>query len=144
MAKGNDGNLLQHGIELAAISAINCRPVFLTCTHSMAPRERCENPNRDRRLRHWLNANAGDPSVVLAYQQTNASLDSYPNSAELIASLVGNENLRGDLFEVCNDKIRALNARWNDHSVNHERRSVERTLPGGVFVASPGAPASSK
>jgi hypothetical protein len=63
MAKGNDGNLLQHGIELAAVSAIASKPLWLTCTHSMAPRESCPEPNRDRRLRHWLNTQFGTPSV---------------------------------------------------------------------------------
>ena len=126
MAKGNDGNLLQHGIELAAISAIDRLPIFLTCTHSMAPRESCDDPQRDRRLRHWLSADVDTPSVAHAYRNTDASLDAYPNTAELIASLVGDANLRGDLFEVCDDKIRALRARWNAHSV-HVRGKSWRT-----------------
>jgi hypothetical protein len=117
MAKGNDGNLLQHGIELAAVSAIDRLPTFLTCTHSMAPRERCDDPRRDRRLRYWLNEAGNTPSVARAYRETNASLESYPNTSELIASLIGNEKLRGDLFEVCDDKIRELRARWNGYPV---------------------------
>ncbi len=146
MARGNDGNLLQHGIELAAISAIDRLPVFLTCTHSMAPRERCDDPKRDRRLRHWLNAYTDTPSVAHAYRETNATLDSYPNSAELIASLVGDENLRGDLFEVCADRIRDLCARWNDHSVDVRGQSWrtgldEITIPstedGWLFTMDP-------
>jgi hypothetical protein len=104
MAKGNDGNLLQHGIELAAVSAIASKPLWLTCTHSMAPRESCPEPNRDRRLRHWLNTQFGTPSVAAAYRLTNATLDSYPNTSELIAATFGDENIRGDLFEVCEDK----------------------------------------
>lgn len=117
MAKGNDGNLLQHGIELAIVSALESRPLSLTCTHTMAPREPCDDPKRDRRLRHWLNVDAETPSVAKAYRDTNASLDSYPNTADLIASQVGDANLRGDLFEVCSTKIGALTERWADGSV---------------------------
>jgi hypothetical protein len=113
MAKGNDGNLMQHGIELAAVSAIASKPLWLTCTHSMAPRESCPEPNRDRRLRHWLNTQFGTPSVAAAYRLTNATLDSYPNTSELIAATFGDENIRGDLFEVCEDKICDLHARWS-------------------------------
>jgi len=113
MAKGNDGNLLQHGIELAAVSAIGSKPLWLTCTHSMAPREVCAEPNRDRRLRHWLKSPLGTPSIAAAYQRTKAALDSYPNTSELIAATVGDENICGDLFEVCETKIRSLRARWS-------------------------------
>ena len=104
MAKGNDGNLLQHGIELAAVSAIGSKPLWLTCTHSMAPRESCPEPNRDRRLRHWLKSQVATSSVGAAYRLTNATLDSYPNTSELIAATLSDENIRGDLFEVCEDK----------------------------------------
>jgi len=117
MAKGNDGNVLQHGIELAIVSAIELRPLFLTCTHTMAPREHCDDPSRDRRLRHWLNVDTETPLVAKAYRDTNASLHSYPNTSELVASQVGNADLRGDLFEVCPNKINALNERWDDHLV---------------------------
>lgn len=117
MAKGNDGNLLQHGVELAAISAIGRRPISLTCTHSMAPREPCGDSKRNRRLRYWLTVGADAPSVARAYRMTNASLTSYPNTAELVASLVGDRNIRGDFFEVRGDKVLELKTRWDGHSV---------------------------
>lgn len=117
MAKGNDGNLLQHGIELAAVSAIASKPLWLTCTHSMAPRESCADPRRDRRLRHWLDSQLDAPSVAAAYRLTKANLDSYPNTSELVAAILGDENIRGDLFEVCEDKIRQLRARWSQSNL---------------------------
>lgn len=112
MAKCNDGNLLQHGIELAAVSAIAKPSLRLTCTHSMAPREPCPEPKRDRRLRHWLNSQLDSPSVAAAYQKKKASIDSYANTSELVASRLGDENLCGDLFEVCETKVQQLRTRW--------------------------------
>lgn len=113
MAKGNDGNLLQHGIELAAVSAIADRSLRLTCTHSMAPREPCPEPRRNRRLRHWLNSQLDFPSVAAAYEKTNASLESYPNTADLVASALGDDNVCGDLFEVSEIKVGQLRTRWS-------------------------------
>jgi len=112
MAKGNDGNLLQHGIELAAVTAIADPSLRLTCTHSMAPRESCPAPRRDRRLRHWLGSQLDVPSVAAAYRETDASLESYPNTAELIVSKLGDSSIHGDLFEVSVEKVRQLYTRW--------------------------------
>jgi len=130
MAKGNDGNLLQHGIELAAVSAIANRSVRLTCTHSMAPRESCPEPKRDRRLRHWLNSELDFPSVAAAYRKTNASIENYPNTAELVASKLGNDNICGDLFEVSEIKVGQLRTRWSETELQVHGNSWRQGLAG--------------
>ncbi len=139
MAKGNDGNLLQHGIELAAVTAIANRSLRLTCTHSMAPREPCPEPRRHRRLLHWLDSELDFPSVAAAYRQTEASLLSYPNTAELIASRLGDDNICGDLFEVCVNKVGLLRTRWADTGLQVQGNSWRQGL---ASVAIPSAESS--
>jgi hypothetical protein len=139
MAKGNDGNLLQHGVELAAVSAITNHSLHLTCTHSMAPRESCPAPSRNRRLCHWLNSGLGFPSVVAAYRRNEASLDRYPNTAELVASIIGDDNISGDLFEVSENKVTKLLARWSETDLHVHGNSWRQ----GLSKVKPPAPETS-
>lgn len=103
MAKGNDGNLLQHACELAAMRALVRTGVSkafqLYCTHAMAPREAFGAGSTSAggaQLRRALNLAAASNSplppgtrldsspLVEAYAAVQASDTSYPNTAVLL------------------------------------------------------------
>ncbi|KKN10803.1 hypothetical protein LCGC14_1032870 [marine sediment metagenome] len=124
MARGNDGNLMQHAIEAMLISQLaNGRGLYLLATHSMAPFEPLnaradENAQRRARFDHWWDRaqgeqEVGEPSVLHAYRGTRRRVpELYPNTAEIAAELVGRENLQGSLIEVCPAKCRQLEQAW--------------------------------
>jgi hypothetical protein len=135
MAAGNDGNLLQHWVEadLAArlLGADTRRPLHVVLTHGMSPFEKFkERKTGFKRLDGWLavaelaraNLPPNLPAVVRAYATCAASADHYPNSAEVLAALVGRENLRGVVTEYEQAKVADLNSAWSGHSL--------RVLPG--------------
>ena len=66
MAKGNDGNYLQHCIEVeAAVRLAQADPsgrLHVALTHGMAPFEKLEEPNVERNLLYGaLREAAGEP-----------------------------------------------------------------------------------
>lgn len=132
MAKGNDGNLLQHWVE-AALAARLCAvsedgPLHLALTHGMEPFEhfdaRTTGIGGFRRLDAWLTAAAieplpsGSPTVVIAYRRCRASADHYPNSAEVLAAVLGRPRLRGVITECDSEKFNVLAAAWSDGLVH--------------------------
>jgi hypothetical protein len=97
VARGNDGNLLQHAIEVAVAQALGRQAgvtsLRLVCTHAMAPFEALTGPaslDSSARLRGRLRqATAGQatedlPVLVRAYHDLGASPARYPNTAALV------------------------------------------------------------
>lgn len=124
MAKGNDGNYLQHSIEVAA-------PVQLAATdpagrlhvafaHGMAPFEPCDElpPGQARALlqralhESYRPPKANEPLIVSAYRATGATFRRYPNSAELLRCAVGADKLSGGITEVDPEKHERLAEAW--------------------------------
>lgn len=98
MAKGNDGNLLQHAVEVAVADYLMARPgaesVHLVCTHAMAPFEQLtEDPASKAacRLRGRLALaqleERSSSLLVEAFQAVRASPAHYPNTCVLVEAL---------------------------------------------------------
>lgn len=145
MAKGNDGNLLQHQIETGLamrLVGMGDGRLHLALTHGMAPFEACEAPRngvRHGRLDDVLGAaHLGAPENLAplsrAYRFCDASRRRYPNSGELVASLIGRENLQGCIAEVDDRKSRELSAAWAGTSVRiaHASWRAEAGPRGGL------------
>ncbi len=128
MARGNDGNLMQHAIEAKLISQlVTDRGLHLITTHSMAPFEpldpRKKTAQHQARSVHWweraqAEEQADEPCVVNAYRGTRQRVpDMYPNTAEIAAELAGRGNLQGQLIEICPEKCKRLNEAWANTEV---------------------------
>jgi len=101
MAKGNDGNYLQHSVEVALAIHLaaqhTARRLHIALTHGMAPFEPCgEVPDgQAKRLLHNALCAAqhapidAESSIVKAYREVNASLCHYPNTGELLRGVIG-------------------------------------------------------
>lgn len=125
MAKGNDGNYLQHSIEVAIAHHLVTRTgcggrLHIALAHGMAPFEWCgELPDGQTRdlLRESLDAarrpaEEGEPPIIAAYRGTNASLESYPNTGELLAGIIGRDRLAGGITETDTQKHAELQRVW--------------------------------
>lgn len=124
MARGNDGNLMQHAIEAKLIVELGADcGLHLITTHSMAPFEplnpRAEENARQRaRFDYWWalaldEQQVGEPCVLGAYRATRRWIpDMYPNTAEIAAELLGRDRLQGKLIEVLPEKCRQLTEAW--------------------------------
>jgi hypothetical protein len=135
MAKGNDGNFLQHAVE-AELADLLARAgeVRLVCTHAMAPFETLgqrRGSSCHHRLDAWLARarlgqadRAGAPALARAYARLGASSDRYPNTREVVSAVVGERRLSGVLVErdpavwsrlsdrAGGGRVRAVNASW--------------------------------
>ena len=105
MAKGNDGNLLQHCVEAElAIAIAGEGPLHVVLTHGMAPFEKlnANSSSSTALFKKWWNydGTAEDlPQVIRAYQ-TSRKLDyRYPNSAEILRVLLGPDRISGFLCQ---------------------------------------------
>lgn len=124
MAKGNDGNYLQHSVEVAAaLQLVACcseRRLHIALCHGMAPREPSGQPppgQTRRLLLAALEAARGpaipsEPPVVTAYRGTKARLASYPNTGELLAAVLGRNRLSGGITETEPRKYSELLRAW--------------------------------
>ena len=124
MAKGNNGNYLQHCIEIEAAvrllkaSADGCLHVALT--HGMEPFEELEERKAKFKtdiLYEALAESAGEPQrdereIVRAYRKCRASPQHYPNSAELLRTVVGTGGLSGGITEMDLTKHESLKKAW--------------------------------
>jgi hypothetical protein len=129
VAKGNDGHYLQHSVEIAAavrLASLSAdRRIHILLTHGMAPFESCDIPaaSQQRKLFYGALEDATkrprprEPSLVTAYRATDASLQRYPNSAGLIASIIGRDRLTGEITEVDPKKHRQLKLAWSGSNV---------------------------
>ena len=147
VAKGNDGNYLQHSIEmdaavqLAAQARTGCLHIALA--HGMAPFEGSEepaNPPARALLLQALNESYraprnGEPPIVSAYRRTGATLARYPNSAELLRHAIGAAQLSGGITEVDPMKHELLAQAWAGSRVvpisSSWRSEIE---PGGTLA----------
>lgn len=138
MAKGNDGHVLQHGVEcdlVRSLTQTTDATLFVTLTHGMAPTEPFL-PKRsgahgliDAALSWALEAGADDdPPVIQAYRITRATPQRYPNSAELIAALIGEQRLVGTIAEVDPGIAARLDERWRPSGLKVVARTW-RSLP---------------
>lgn len=144
MAKGNDGNYLQHCVEVEAAVLLsqtdpNCR-LHIALTHGMAPFEKIENPNVQKKLLfNALAEAAGEPKcdereIVKAYRKSEASPKHYPNSAELLRAVIGTNRLSGGITECNKAKHEGLAKAWNNSKVKVFCSSWREQLePGGVL-----------
>ncbi|WP_372719364.1 hypothetical protein [Novipirellula sp.] len=115
MAKGNDGNLLQHTIEAETAwwLARHAQQLHVVITHGMAPFEAFEprkNPSYIKLLDDWLERSKdpnieAHPQILRAYRKVDASAQHYPNTAELLAAVLDDrQKLLGSVCE-CDDDI---------------------------------------
>lgn len=114
MARGNDGNLLQHTVEakIATELAGQGQGLYLVCTHAMAPFERLRPRNEEYvrgRMRFdwwWARAaneallQAEEPPVLVGYRNCRQqNHDLYPNTGQIISALLGRDHVNGVLVE---------------------------------------------
>jgi hypothetical protein len=137
MAKGNDGNLLQHWVEADLAWRLyrqaSGQPLHVVFTHGMAPYEcfaRRKQPGKQEAtsgrnyIDGWLSAATrvhlpkDPPPVVFAYRDLNASASRYPNSGEIISALLGRGNVRGYISEVVPSKLDSLQYAWEGRGVH--------------------------
>lgn len=147
MAKGNNGHLLQHGVEVAAALHLSAlRPegrLHIALTHGMAPFEPCGKPSPGTACRLFQAAldaaeeppEPDEPALVTAYRATNASLDHYPNTGELLRSVIGTDRLAGGITECDPRKHAQLQHAWSGSSITPVMSSWRAGIgPGGVLT----------
>lgn len=151
MAKGNDGNFLQHCIEVEAATRLaqldDERRLHIALTHGMAPHEQFEvrlnepKPGLCRKLlKGALNASDrraqnDEAAIVKAYRKVAASDRCYPNTAELLAAAIERNRLSGGITECDSEKHSQLAERWHGSKVTPICASWRREIaPGGVLA----------
>lgn len=145
MAKGNDGNYLQHCVEIeAAVRLVQTDPesrLHVALTHGMEPFERLGESKRyvnHNLLYSALREAVGEPlsderEIVKAYRKSLASNayrpntaglfaelkkeKLYPNSAELLRAIIGTVRLSGGITETDETKHKELAEAWSDTGV---------------------------
>ena len=151
MAKGNDGNYLQHCIEVEAAvrlshSQMNAEGrLHIALAHGMAPFEQFEKLKlgqaRCKLLRALKDSNQQQQSkeraVVAAYRKTEASSEHYPNTAELLRAVVGLDKLVGGITEIDCRKFEELAEAWSRTSVIPARSSWRKELGTGGTLTCP-------
>lgn len=132
MAKGNNGNYLQHSIEVANASFLQPlnkkQSIHISLTHGMAPYELCDHCDIEflhtRRLLQiafdsiQTELPEGTHSILHAYRRTNASFENYPNTGELLAAIIGRDHLFGTIAEVDEKKCQQLKNIWINTNVS--------------------------
>ncbi len=152
MAKGNDGNYFQHSVEIAIalqLTKLSMQgALHLALTHGMAPFEPCDGlPNGQSRgllqkaLQDAQNSpTCGEPPIVTAYRATKASLQSYPNTGELLAAMIGRGRLSGGITEVDAQKYAKLVEIWSGSGVTPVNSSWRREVRAGGGLSCPATP----
>ena len=155
MAKGNDGNYLQHSVEIAAADRLaveNPDALHIALAHGMAPFECFEHKRTEKKpglTRRYLRAalrracqdpRPDEPSIVTAYRNTGARDDHYPNSAELLRERRGGDGacgLSGGITEKCPVKCKELAGAWKGSPVKVACASWRSQLRRGGVLACP-------
>ena len=156
MAKGNDGNYLQHSVEIAAadrLAAENPDALHVALAHGMAPFERFEHKLTEDKpglTRRFLKAalrrasrppRPDEPSIVTAYRNTRAwEYGHYPNSAELLRERRVRDRvcgLSGGITEKCPVKYEELAGAWTGSPVRVACASWRSQLRRGGVLACP-------
>jgi hypothetical protein len=147
MAKGNDGNLLQHTVEIALARSLAKNAdgkLYLVATHGMRPYEPFDDrptessPSAYKKLELALRK-AGEitkdshqiPAIINAYIACNASNARYPNSVELVRSMLG--DVCGCVTEVVEDKAQVLRQYYDASSITVLHQSW-RTNNGAALL----------
>ena len=149
MAKGNDGNYLQHCVETQAATQLldigATQRLHVAITHGMKPFESFDNPKghvKNELLcsaleRSGCSPRPDEPVLVTAYRQAGASAERYPNTAELLRTIVGRNQLYGGITETDSRKFNALECAWVDSSVTPVCNSWRLELSSGGVLACP-------
>jgi hypothetical protein len=149
VAKGNDGNYLQHSIEVDAAVQLAARDrtgsLHIAIAHGMAPFEASEepaNPPAHALLLQALNESYGtrrngEPAIVSAYRRSGATLARYPNSAELLRHAVGADQLSGGITEIDPGKHELLKKAWAGYRVVPVNSSWRSEIDRGRILACP-------
>lgn len=145
MAKGNNGNYLQHSVEVAVglrlARTIGRKSLHVALTHGMKPFEPCDSPVKGVARHLFVQTleavqeleTCNEPAVVAAYRTTEASLEHYPNSAELLAAVIGRNQLSGGITERDPQKYAELQAVWSGSRVRPVNASWRSEMsPTGV------------
>lgn len=139
MAKGNDGNLFQHLVEMEVASRLlrESQGLHLIATHAMGDTEPFgdgtpfdfADDGQLLRSRLRVAADVGRGHLLIeAYRATSASPAAYPNTAKLVRWLCDSRSraLTGDLIEFNSEKVIGLQAAWAASGVVvHEGRWQE-------------------
>jgi len=155
MAKGSDGNYLQHCVEVEAavhlMKASRDRRLHAALTHGMAPFEQIAEPNENayHLLYGALREAVGEPKcneqeIVKAYRRSWAwqayepdganlfeelkSKKHYPNSAELLRAVIGTHHLSGGITELDEAKHKELATAWTNSRIAVARSSWRKQL----------------
>ena len=149
MAKGNDGNYLQHCIEVEVAKHLATKdPVgrlHIALTHGMAPYEILDEPKgsiQKSLLYEVLDKASHDfqsdeSLLVSAYRHSKASTDHYPNSAELLRAVIGQDKLSGAITERNRIKYKRLTRAWAGSNIRIVNSSWRRQLGIGGFFDCP-------
>ena len=150
MAKGNDGNYLQHCIEVEAATRLaqsepNGR-LHIALTHGMKPFEEFERPNGAAssilcdsiREASCDKPHLDERKIVTAYRKTQASKDHYPNSAELLKAVLGKDRLSGGITEENEDRHKELAKTWSGTGLKAIRSSWREQLGADGALRCPG------
>lgn len=84
-----------------------------------------------------LPAKPHEPPVVAAYRKTRASTSRYPNSAELLRTVVDTSKLSGGIAEVCDTKYKVLADAWAGSRVVPVHSSWRDEVSPGGRLATP-------
>jgi len=163
LAKGNDGNYLQHCVEVEAAvrlaQADRCGRLHVALTHGMGPFEKLEETNVQQNLLYdALDEASGEPKctereIVKAYraswnsQACRPDIENllhelkagkhYPNTAELLRAVIGANRLSGGITEVNQIKYENLKKKWPDPKVNVAHSSWRKELEAGGVLHCP-------
>ncbi|MDE0694902.1 MAG: hypothetical protein OXH76_03605 [Boseongicola sp.] len=148
MAKGNDGNYLQHCVEVeAAVRLMRACPdgrLHVALTHGMAPFEQMDEPKACKRLLDGALCEAAGESqrnereIVKAYRASGASRKCYPNSAELLRAVIGTNRLFGGITELDEAKHKKLTKAWAGSGIVVARSSWRKQLSPDGALGCPG------
>jgi hypothetical protein len=106
----------------------------------MEPYEPWDNPGRNQRLVRWIEHSKkepppDEPAVIHAYYRLKTSATHYPNTGEIVASLLDRSELTGFISEFERTKIPSLRRAWSGTNVTSLLGSWRQHL--GVVLSSP-------
>lgn len=145
MVKGNDGNLLQHCVEVElALALSEGGALHVVSTHGMAPFEKLDGTTSAYKLfEYWLRESElrssleGLPGAIAAYRSVGASKSRYPNSIELLRGALSASRLFGVVCEVVQAKAEVLAERlrhpdWQGTSLAVRHGSWRPAMQSGL------------
>ena len=149
MAKGNDGNYLQHCMEVEAAARLaklaTQGHIHIALAHGMAPCESFDPKKRGQSrhlIRKALEAARGtqqmdERRIVAAYRETKASCKNYPNTARLFGTVIGVAKLSGGIAEIDTEKHFQLARVWRGTAVKTACSSWRRQMEAGGVLRCP-------